>query len=121
MNRKSPDHERREQQRMPTYLGAQITTDHKLIAIDCIVRNMSGKGAKIIVPSTTLLPDEFVLHITTRETAYRMRPRWRTHRALGVEVVPLAKNDPVPLASARRIKQLETENEGLKRRLREWE
>jgi hypothetical protein len=122
MERKPREQERRQQRRMPTYLGAQITTDHKLIAIDCVVRNMSGKGAKILVPSTTLIPDEFVLHISSRETAYRVRPRWRRHRALGVEVVPLAADRaPVPLAAARRIKQLEAENAGLKRRLSEWE
>jgi hypothetical protein len=122
MERKPPEQERRKQPRMPTYLGAQITTDHKLIAIDCVVRNMSGKGAKLLVPSTTLIPDEFVLHITSRDTAYRMRPRWRSHRALGVEVVPLTDDRaPVPLASARRMKALEAENIGLKRRLSELE
>jgi hypothetical protein len=121
MNRRSPEQERRKHPRMPTYLGAQITTDHKLIAIDCVVRNMSGKGAKLLVPSTTLIPDEFVLHITTRETAYRVRPRWRQLRALGVEIVPLENHAPVPIAAARRIKQLEAENTGLKRRLSEWE
>lgn len=107
---------------MPTYLGAQITTDRALTAIDCVVRNMSGKGAKLLVPSTTLIPDEFILQITSRETAYRVRPRWRRQRALGVEVVPLAADHaPVPLAAARRIKQLEDENAGLKRRLSECE
>ena len=121
MMRKPPEQERRTQPRMPTYLGAQITTDHKLIAIDCVVRNMSGTGAKLLVPSTTLIPDEFVLQITSRETAYRVRPRWRRHRALGVEVVPLADHAPVPITAARRIKELETENAGLKRRLSEWE
>ncbi|HEY1544710.1 MAG TPA: PilZ domain-containing protein [Xanthobacteraceae bacterium] len=121
MERK-PEQERRKQPRMPTYLGGQITTDHKLIAIDCVVRNMSGTGAKLLVPNTTLVPDEFVLQITTREAAYRVRPRWRNLRELGVEVVPLAAdNAPVPLASARRIKQLEAENAGLKRRLSAWE
>jgi hypothetical protein len=36
--------------------------------------------------------------------------------------VPLAADRaPVPLAAARRIKQLEAENAGLKRRLSEWE
>ena len=122
MVRKTPEQERRKQPRMPTYLGAQITTDHKLIAIDCVVRNMSGTGAKLLVPSTTLIPDEFVLQITSREAAYRVRPRWRRHRALGVEVVPLAAGHaPVPIAAARRIKQLEVENDGLKRRLSELE
>jgi len=122
MTRQPSEQERRTQQRTPTYLGGQITTDHKLIAIDCVVRNMSGKGAKLIVSNTTLVPDEFILQITSRETAYRVRPRWRGERALGVEVMPLAADHaPVPLAAARRIKQLEAENAGLRRQLSEWE
>jgi len=122
MKRQPSEPERRQHPRMPTYLGAQITTDHKLVAIDCVVRNMSGKGAKLLVPSTTLIPDEFVLQITSRETAYRVRPRWRRHRALGVEVVPLAADHaPVPIAAARHIRQLEAENAALRRRLSEWE
>src|SRR5690242_1895234 len=121
MMRKPPEQERRKQPRMPTYLGAQITTDHKLTAIDCVVRNMSGMGAKVLVRSTTLVPDEFILQITSREAAYRVRPRWRHHRALGVEIVPLADHAPVPIAAARRIKELEAENAGLRRRLGEWE
>ena len=120
MERKPPEQERRKHPRMPTYLGAKISTDHKLIAIDCVVRNMSGTGAMLLVPNTTLIPDEFVLQITSRETAYRVRPRWRRLRELGVEVAPLAADPaPVPLAFARRIKQLEAENASLKRRLSE--
>jgi PilZ domain-containing protein len=122
MKQQPPQQERRQQPRTPTYLGAQITTDRKLIAIDCVVRNMSGKGAKLFVPGATLVPDEFVLQITSRETAYRVRPRWRGDRALGVEVMPLAADDaPVPLAVARRIKRLEVENAGLRRELSERE
>jgi len=120
MKHQPPEQERRRQPRTPTYLGAQITTDRKLIAIDCVVRNMSGKGAKLLVPGTTLVPDEFVLQITSRETAYRVRPRWRGGSALGVEVLPLAPDHaPVPIAFAQRIKQLEAENAGLRRRLSE--
>jgi hypothetical protein len=122
MEQQFPQPERRKHQRSPAYMGGQITTDRRLISIDCVVRNMSGAGAKLVVPNATLLPDEFELHIAKRETASRVRARWRRERELGVEIVPLAAEQaPVPLALARRIKRLEAENAGLKRRLGEDE
>jgi hypothetical protein len=118
MEHNSERQERRKEQRAPAYMGGQITTDRRLIAIDCVVRNMSGAGAKLVVPNATVLPDEFELHVPRRESAYRVRARWRHLRELGVEVMPLAAaNTPVPLSLARRIRRLETENASLRRRL----
>src|ERR1700741_1710433 len=120
MNTQSPQQERRKQQRSPAFMGGQITTDRKLIAIDCVVRNMSGAGAKLIVSNATLLPEEFELHIAKHESASWVRTRWRRERERVVEGVPLAVHAaPVPLALARRIKRLEAENAGLRRRLSE--
>jgi hypothetical protein len=122
MEQQSTTPERRKQQRSPAYMGGQITTDRRLIAIDCVVRNLSGAGAKLVVPNAVLLPDEFELHIAKRDSASRVRARWRRERELGVEVMPLALHAaPVPLALARRIKRLEAENAGLRRRLGEGE
>jgi PilZ domain-containing protein len=122
MEQQSIQQERRKHQRSPAYMGGLITTDRRLIAIDCVVRNMSGAGAKLVVPNATLLPDEFELHIAKHESASRVRARWRRERELGVEVIPLAAHEsPVPLALAQRIKRLEAENAGLKRRLSECE
>jgi hypothetical protein len=120
MEQQSTTSDRRKHQRSPAFMGGQITTDRKLIAIDCVVRNMSGVGAKLIVPNTTLLPEEFELHIAKHESASRVRTRWRREREVGVEVMPLtAANAPVPLSLVRRIKRLETENAALRRRLSE--
>src|ERR1700739_3088036 len=114
MTPQSPEQDRRKQQRSPAYMGGQITTDRRLIAIDCVVRNMSDAGAKLVVPSATLLPDEFELHVAKNGGVSRMRTRWRRERELGVEVMPLAHTAPVPLSLARRIKRLEAENASLK-------
>ncbi|HLH89172.1 MAG TPA: PilZ domain-containing protein [Xanthobacteraceae bacterium] len=120
MEPQSTTPDRRKQPRSPAYMGGLITTDRRLIAIDCVVRNMSGAGAKLRVANATLLPEEFELHIAKTETASRVRTRWRREHELGVEIIPLAAHDaPVPLALARRIKRLEAENAGLKQRLGE--
>jgi hypothetical protein len=118
MAQERPIQERRKEGRSPAYLGGQITTDRRLIAIDCVVRNTSGAGAKLVVPSATLLPDVFELHIPRKTSAYRVRACWRHLDDVGVEIMPLAATEaPVPLSMARRLKRLEAENAGLRRRL----
>src|SRR5215813_5192293 len=110
--------DRRKEGRSPAYLGGQITTDRRLVSIDCLVRNTSGRGARLVVPSAMLLPEIFELHIPKKNCAYRVRACWRREDDLGVEVVPLADSDsPIPLAMARKVKRLEEENAGLRRKL----
>jgi hypothetical protein len=112
--------ERRKTQRSPAYLGGRITTDRKLISIDCVVRNTSGAGARLIVPDAALLPEQFELHIPRKNAAYRVRACWRRQKDVGIEIMPLEAGDaPVSLAMARRLKRPEAENAGLKRRLGE--
>jgi hypothetical protein len=112
--------ERRKEGRSPSYLSGQITTDRRVISIDCVVRNTSGAGARLAVPHATLLPDVFELHIPKKNAAYRVRACWRGADDIGVEIVPLEAADaPIPLTLARRIKILEAENAALRRRLSE--
>jgi len=87
MEPEQPMQERRKEGRSPSYLGGQITTDRRLIAIDCVVRNTSGTGARLVVPHATLLPDIFELHIPKKNCAYRVRACWRQTEDVGVEVV----------------------------------
>src|SRR5215831_9330265 len=91
--REPPMLERRKEGRSPSYLGGQITTDRRLIAIDCVVRNTSGAGARLIVPYATLLPDVFELHIPKKNAAYRVRACWRRSGDVGVEIMPLEATD----------------------------
>jgi hypothetical protein len=111
--------ERRKEGRSPSYLGGQITTDRRLISIDCVVRNTSGTGARVAVPHATLLPDIFELHIPKKNSAYRVRACWRSLDEVGVEIMPLdAIETPIPLTLARRIRILEAENAALRQQLR---
>ena len=111
--------ERRKEGRSPSYLGGQITTDRRLISIDCVVRNTSGAGARLAVPHATLLPDVFELHIPKKNCAYRVRACWRRTDDVGVVIVPLEATEvPIPLTLARRIKILEAENAALRQQLR---
>jgi len=110
--------ERRKEGRSPSYLAGTITTDRRLIAIECVVRNTSGAGARLVVPHAEMLPDVFELHIPKKNCAYQVRARWRDPAGVGVEIVPPdATEAPIPFTLARRLKILEAENAALKRRL----
>jgi PilZ domain len=114
--------ERRKEGRSPSYLGGQITTDRRLISIDCLVRNTSGAGARLEVPHAALLPEMFELHIPKKNAAYRVRTCWRSADAVGVAILPLEAADaPIPLTLARRLKILQAENAALRRRMSESE
>ena len=112
--------EQRKQRRTRAYLGGRIVTDRRLTAINCLVRNTSGAGAKLVVTSGALLPEEFDLHIPKTQGQYRVRARWRHSEEVGVEVAPAAAGTaPIALDLARRVKKLEAENAELKQRLGE--
>lgn len=108
--------DRRREQRWPAYLGGAITYSKSFPAFKCLVRNISARGARLAVTGGTI-PDSFDLVVPYRQAEYRARTRWRTAQAIGVEFQQGDTAAPIPLSLARRIKQLESENAELRRRL----
>jgi hypothetical protein len=53
--------ERRQYRRGRTYLGGRLAFNNQYCMIDCLVRNMSRNGAKLVFQGTVLLPGEFEL------------------------------------------------------------
>lgn len=112
--------ERRREQRLRSYLGGEIAFLRRRVTADCIIRNTSDSGAKLIVQNGRLVPDEFELTIPRQQADYRARTRWRRVDEIGVELELMHESDaPIPLAWARKLKRLEAENAGLRRQLGE--
>jgi hypothetical protein len=109
--------ERRKEQRWPAYLGARIVFAGRQPTSDCLVRNTSAGGARLVVHRAALLPDEFSLQIPKRQVEFKVRTRWRSFEEIGVEMTPVEVAEPVDLEVARRMRELEASNETLKRRL----
>jgi PilZ domain len=120
MSQKLTMPERRKQARSRVYLGCRITTDPRLTGFDGVVRNTSDAGARLAVPATATIPNQFELYIPHRQTACVVRTRWRRCDEVGVEI-EAAQPDaaPISLALARRAKRAEAENARLKRLLAE--
>ena len=118
MSQKRTMPERRKQARSRVYLGCRITTDRRLTGLDGVVRNTSDAGARLAVPATATIPNQFELYIPSRKTACVVRTRWRRRDEVGVEIEAVQPDAaPISLALARRMKLAEAENARLKRLL----
>jgi len=61
-----------------------IVFHHGSSTFDCLIRNLSGGGALLIVGDTTGIPDRFELRFDAIPPAHQTTVRWRTATALGV-------------------------------------
>lgn len=78
-----PDTEKRGAQRRTTLKGGRIVFNGGRSTINCTVRNLSSKGAKLLVNSVVGIPDTFDLVLDTN-SRQPCRVAWRTLKELGV-------------------------------------
>lgn len=110
--------ERRKEHRLRSYLGGQIAFNHRRSTMDCLVRDVSARGARLAFPGPVTTPDEFDLHIPHREERHRVRVVWRQEGVVGVGFAPKDTGAaPISLEQARRVRALEAENAALRQRL----
>lgn len=76
--------ENREVQRRTTLKGGRIVFNFGRSTIDTQVRNLSSKGAKLLVSSVVGIPDTFDL-LLEGHSRQPCRVVWRTLKELGVE------------------------------------
>jgi hypothetical protein len=77
--------ERRSDVRARSLLGGKIIFNHRNSTMDCVVRNLSATGARIVMSESVIVPNEFELHIPQKGTSYRAQMRWRTATEFGVQ------------------------------------
>ena len=82
----SPSHDdNRQSQRRTTLKGGRIVFNAGRSTIDCKVRNLSSKGAKLQVVSVVGIPDTFDLMLEGH-SRQPCRVSWRSLKELGVEL-----------------------------------
>jgi len=111
--------ERREFQRRRTFLGGRLAFNNQYGAIDCLVRNMSQNGAKLVFEGTVLLPGEFDLMLPQKGERCHARVVWRQQDEAGVTFLQAGGESVVSIEMARRIKRLETDRAALQARVAE--
>ena len=109
--------ERRRAQRQKSFLRGCVYFNKRRSALDCLIRDLSEHGARIIFSENVSVPDQVDLYIPQKEQTVRARVQWRHGDEIG-----LAFPDAVRAADgtsdgelALRVAQLESEIAGLRR------
>jgi hypothetical protein len=109
--------ERRRSTRQKSFLRGCVYFNKRRNALDCLIRDISSEGARIIFSGTVNVPDQIELYIPQKEQTLRARVQWRHGDEIG-----LAFPDAMRAADgtsegelAKRVAQLETEIASLRR------
>ncbi len=78
------DTDNRSTPRRTTLKGGHLVFNAGRSSIDCTVRNLSAKGAKLLVASVVGIPDTFDL-VLDGHSRQPCRVKWRRLKELGVE------------------------------------
>jgi hypothetical protein len=110
--------EKRKAVRSRTLLGGVIAFNDRASTMDCQVRNLSTRGAKVTFNNTATVPDQFDLKIARKERSFRARMIWRAPNEAGVAFLNEYNHDvPVPLEWAKRLRDCEAEKAALRKRI----
>jgi hypothetical protein len=113
--------ERRKASRTKSFLRGRILFNNRQSGADCLVRDFSEHGARLIYSGTTGIPDTIELHVPQKDQTLRAQVQWRRGDEVGVTFAQVAEAKPQPAAPAdlaERVEQLEAEVALLKRMFR---
>src|SRR5215468_1520627 len=82
-----PMAERRPIPRRRVLLGGVAASEDGAYTLNCLIRDLNEKGARIVVSGRQSLPEELYLVITRDHMAHRARLVWRKGDEAGLEFV----------------------------------
>jgi PilZ domain len=106
--------ERRRSTRQKSFLRGCIYFNNRRSALDCLVRDISATGARLIFSDTVTIPDVVDLYISQKEQTLRAHVQWRHGDEVGVAFANApqasAPRQPLDVADlADRVQRLESE------------
>ena len=113
--------ERRRITRQKSFLRGTIHFNNRRSVVDCLIRDISPYGARLIFSDAVTTPDVLELYIPQKEQTLRVNVIWRHGQEAGVAFPQAAQMDPAadhPGDLAERVARLEIEILGLKRMLK---
>ena len=79
--------ESRSSPRKRTLLGGRIEFKNRSFTVECVVKDISETGARLLLTGTTEIPAEFDLWIPERNQRYRAQVVWRKASLVGVRFI----------------------------------
>ncbi len=83
--------DRRRTTRQRSLLKGCIYFNNKRSALDCVVRDFSATGAKLVFPDPIATPDAFDLRIPQKEQIFPASVTWRHGAEIGVVFTDVAQ------------------------------
>ena len=113
--------ERRRIARQKSFLRGMIYFNNRRSVVDCLIRDISPHGARLIFSDTVTTPDALDLHIPQKEQTLRSHVIWRHGQEVGVAFAQATEMDQPAEAGdlAERVQRLEDEVAALKRQLKQ--
>jgi len=122
MSSRSQHHtvERRKVTRHKSFLRGMIYFNNRRNVLDCLIRDMSSSGARLIFSDSVTTPDVLDLYIPQKEQTLRVHVIWRHGQEAGVSFAQVAEIDrPVETGVvAERVARLEVEMAAIRRALK---
>jgi hypothetical protein len=110
--------ERRNDSRSRSFLGARIIFNGRNSTIDCLIRNISPTGARLLLDDNVVIPNEFELQIPKQDRSFQARLAWRRGGEFGVQFVEdEATSASVTADLAAKLRRLEDEKAALRARV----
>ena len=115
--------ERRQSIRQKSFLRGCIYFNNRRSALDCLIRDISNEGAKLIFSDIVNIPDVVDLYIPQKEQTLRTHVEWRQGKEVGVAFAAASRAPASPLLSdvaelSDRVYKLETEIAALRKMLK---
>jgi PilZ domain len=110
--------ERRGSIRQKSFLRGCVYFNKRRSAVDCLIRDISDDGARIVFSEAVSVPDVLELYIPQKEQTLRARVQWRHGDEIGLafgEAGSAAGDTVQSRELAERVAALETELAALKR------
>lgn len=76
--------ERRIAARQRSFLQGRIFYNNRRSSVDCLVRDVSETGAKLVFPGAVTLPDIVEIYLSNKEEVRRAKVQWRRGNEMGV-------------------------------------
>ena len=112
--------ERRRSVRQKSFLRGCVYFNKRRSAVDCLIRDISDEGARIIFSDTVSVPDVVDLYIPQKEQTIRAHVQWRHGDEIGLLFSDACRAGATPqdMELTQRVAQLETEIAALRRALK---